>query len=439
MRSRISPTAAAALALAVMAAPALSQVAGGFETPPVLKAADLVDPELLEGHHHQVDPEARNDGFMNHFIIRSDFGDFDAASEELLAVRVQEVAALAKLAEISNTEAFADALARSVAKPVTAVRNVITDPKGTVQGIPEGLNKRFRGIYYKAKKTGRKVKEEVQEEFEDDEPVAAGTGEPAPAGAPATEQTSTKDETVSTVKRYAGWDAAKRELARSLQIDPYSTNPVLQAELERLAGAAFAGGLTFKFAVPSVSGLSQVEKTNSIVWNTPPEELERLNDEALKAMGIGSDSRFAFLDNGRITISLQTRMVEALKRMSSTANRGALLELATGVEADIDARYFAGAADLLAGYHANIGRLSELVIAGNDNVGKVLAGVAEDGTVVVAAPIDYLIWQAGMEGGGPLSKYDKRQLWTTGRVSPRAREELAARGWTVRAEASFGS
>ena len=59
--------------------------------------------------------------------------------------------------------------------------------------------------------------------------------------------------------------------------------------------------------------------------------------------------------------------------------------------------------------------------------------------MVVAARVDYLIWQAGMEAGGPLSKYEKRQLWTTGRVSPRAKQELSARGWAVRSEVSFGS
>ncbi len=227
---------------------------------------------------------------------------------------------LAKMAEISRTEAFADALARSAAKPITAVKNVVTDPKGTIEGLPEGLNKRFRGMYYKAKKTGRKIKEEVEEEFDSDEE------EPAAAAAEGTgtaeDDTSSTDQAVDAVKKYGGWDKTKRQLARSLGVDPYSTNPALQAELERLAGAAFAGGLTFKFTMPSVSGLSEIEKTNSIVWDTPPEDLERLNDEALKAMGIGSGSRFAFFDNGHITLSLQTRIVEALKRMSPAAGEG---------------------------------------------------------------------------------------------------------------------
>lgn len=410
----------------------------GYETPPVLKAADLVDKSLLSGPHHQVDPEARNDGFMNHFTIRSDFGDFEAESEELLAIRVREVAALAKLVEISKTDAFADALARSVARPVTAVKNVVTDPVGTAKALPEGLNKKFKGLYYRAKKTGRKVKEEVQEELEDD-PPSETAGEKTGAAETGAEEPSGTDKTVDTVKKYAGWNSAKRQLAQSLQIDPYSTNPVLQAELDRLASAAFAGGLTFKLAMPSVSGLSVVEDVNSLVWNTPPEELERLNDKALKSMGIDAATRFAFFDNRRFTLSLETRLVEALKRMSPTAGRGALIDVAASVETELEARFFAGAADLLAGYHTGVGPLSELVVAGNDEIGRVLAANAEGGALVVAVPVDYLIWQPGMESRGPLSAYPKRELWVTGSVSPRAKKELGARGWAVKEKVKFGS
>ena len=82
--------------------------------------------------------------------------------------------------------------------------------------------------------------------------------------------------------------------------------------------------------------------------------------------------------------------------------------------------------------------LRELVVAGNDEIGEVLAAISGDGTMVVAGPVDYQIWQPGMEGDA-LSRYQQRQLWATGRVSPRARRELTSRGWTVKAEVSFGS
>ena len=427
---------AAILVLAAAAAMAVS-AQDTFETPPVLQAAELVDESLLQGPHHRVDEQARNDGMMNHFTIRSDFGDFEAESEELLEIRVREVSALAKLAEISRTEAFADALKRSIARPVSAVKQVATDPVGTMKGLPEGLNKRFKGLYYKAKKTGRKVKEEVQEEFADEEP-SADAGETEAGEAEAGEASSGTEQTIDTVKKFAGWESAKRQLAQGLGIDPYSTNPVLQAELERLASAAFTGGLTFKLAAPSVGGLSLVEDVNDMVWTTPPGELERLNDKALKDMGIDAGARFAFFDNPRLTPSLETRLVAALKRMSPAADRGVLIDLAASAETELEARFFAGAADMLASYHTGVGPLRELLAAGNDEIGRILVAIAGDGSAVVAAPVDYLIWQPGMAGGA-LSGYPKRELWLAGSVSPRARKELSARGWTVKTDVDFGS
>ena len=117
--------------------------------------------------------------------------------------------------------------------------------------------------------------------------------------------------------------------------------------------------------------------------------------------------------------------------MSPAGRRSALVEVAADTQTDLEARFFAGAADILAHYHVHVGPLRQLVAAGNDDLGKVVAAIAEDGTLVVGAPVDYLIWQPGMGGGGPLSRYEKRQLRTTGRVSPRAERELSARGWTV--------
>ena len=64
-----------------VAALTLSTAAQDFEAPPRLLAQDLVGEELLSGPYHHVDEEVSNDGRMNHFLIRSDFGDFLAGSE----------------------------------------------------------------------------------------------------------------------------------------------------------------------------------------------------------------------------------------------------------------------------------------------------------------------------------------------------------------------
>lgn len=425
--------------VAANAAAATAQTPDAYESPPVLQAADLLDPSLLEGPHHRIDPEVFNDGFMNHFTVRSDFGDLPADSEEMLAVRVREVGALARLSEISRLEAFADALKRSAMKPVTAVESLVNDPKGTLEGIPGGVSRKLRGLYYKARKTAHKAERELEEaRAEARERDAGPTGDAPEAGEANEGGERTRDKVESTAKKVLGYESARRELARALGVDPYSTNPVLRDELDRLASAAFAGGLSLAAVAPDLSLLAKAQSVDELVWSTSSTELERRNERFLDEIGVDKDTRFAFLDNRAFTTSTRTRLVEALRAMDGTADLALVASFAAGAESEQEARFFTRAAEMLAGYHRSIAPLDELRIAGNEEIGEALAGRTADGTVVVAVPVDYLIWQPGMQGG-PLAAFPRRELWVSGRVSPRAERELVARGWKIETRVSFGS
>src|SRR5262249_61724906 len=60
------------------AAPETSGLAG-FDTPPVLDAADFLSPGLLKGATHEVDRKVTNDGVSNFYSIRTPYGDFRPA------------------------------------------------------------------------------------------------------------------------------------------------------------------------------------------------------------------------------------------------------------------------------------------------------------------------------------------------------------------------
>ena len=47
------------------------------------------------------------------------------------------------------------------------------------------------------------------------------------------------------MQQLIGYSDEKRKVAISLDVDPYSTNTVLQQELDGIAWASFAGGMTF--------------------------------------------------------------------------------------------------------------------------------------------------------------------------------------------------
>ena len=49
----------------------------GYEAEPVLRAKDLVAPELLRGPNFTVDERVPVVGFLARFTLRSDFGTFD--------------------------------------------------------------------------------------------------------------------------------------------------------------------------------------------------------------------------------------------------------------------------------------------------------------------------------------------------------------------------
>jgi hypothetical protein len=66
-------------------------------------------------------------------------------------------------------------------------------------------------------------------------------------------------------------------------------------------------------------------------------------------------------------------------------------------------------------------------------IGNLLAGVTSDGRMVVAAPFDLVSWTPQVDEfarradlAGP-----QRSVLVTGAVTPRARQEFAALGWSV--------
>jgi len=62
-----------------------------FETPPVLKATEVLPSEMQRGDHFEVQEQIRSDGFMNYYVVDSDFGQFEAYGNPALAKLIQEI------------------------------------------------------------------------------------------------------------------------------------------------------------------------------------------------------------------------------------------------------------------------------------------------------------------------------------------------------------
>src|SRR5450755_1289988 len=113
------------LALSLNAPGLLAAALPPVEQMPTLDAAALAPAELLKGTGYTVDAKAPVVGYMGQFTLRAPAGTFSADGTEMLAIRVGELTAIAKLSQMSQTGAFADALAASAKKTGAAIGQAV--------------------------------------------------------------------------------------------------------------------------------------------------------------------------------------------------------------------------------------------------------------------------------------------------------------------------
>ena len=97
--------------------PQLPDGVSSYEELPELRASEILRPEILNGPHHKVREEVSTYFGANHYVIDSEFGVFEAEGNEMLVRRVNEINAIAKLKDVSRTDQYKNALARSGQEP----------------------------------------------------------------------------------------------------------------------------------------------------------------------------------------------------------------------------------------------------------------------------------------------------------------------------------
>jgi hypothetical protein len=416
---------AALLALA-LAAPAADE----FEAPPTFEAARVLPAALASGEHFRVEDPVTSDGLVQSFRISSDFGPFEAYGLNQLAIRVQEIAAIAELREQNRALVVGGGLKDSVVGTADAVTRAVEQPKETGKGVGDGLKRLGKRIGRAARSGAEKAKEAVRK---DDEPAEGeqrrSTAEKVKEGTPA------------AVRFVFGVNSAMRRWAEKLAIDPYTTNPTLRADLQSVAGYDAAGHFATRFVVPSLPLVGEVATVSNLVWGRDPSAIQELNEKRVAWMGLTPEDARLFFDNPSFTITTRTALVGALNDLPKAAGRDAFLREAARVTSEDDARFLARSAEELAIVDRNERPVTR-VIADEE---LVLASL-EGGRVVVVGPIDHLAWTR--ENAGIVEALQKRaeqefgrrdlELRLPGQVSARARAALLSRGVAVR-EAAFPS
>jgi hypothetical protein len=378
-----------------------------YETPDILRASELLPPELLEGANYNVHEDVLTYGFTNYYTIMSPFGTFEAEGDDMVRTRIHEIKAIETLEDIKKSEAFAEAANKAATSSVKGAWSLISNPVSTVSGVPKGVGRLFSRVGEMA------------------------TGDRG-------------DSEDSITKELIGFSAVKRQYAHKMGVDVYSSNEVLQKDLNSVAWAGFAGGVGVSLAMMPVRSASTaayisiqatkfVHGMNQILLDNAPEDLRRINREKLLEMEVDESVIEVFLQNPNFSPRHETILVHALAEMEGVRNRDQFIKQALFAESELDAFIFQRIAEMLYGYHTQVGPISELIPARH-----IAVGYTEDQTIVIALPTDYIYWTERADLGldaimGLQTERTIKQteLWVTGRITPKARKEIEARGLII--------
>jgi hypothetical protein len=377
-----------------------------FESPVSQRASDILPPQLLSGANFRVRDKVVSYGYMHHFVVDSNFGVFEVTGDLALRKLVREIAAIAALAEVKKGQAYLDGVKKAAAQPLEFGANLLTDPVDTVSGIPKGISRLFENVA-----TGLTSKADPSQD--------------------------------NKVKQVLAVSSAKRELAHRLGVDVYSSNSVLQKELNSVAWATALGSLTLTAAlapiggpaVMAVSATRTAQQLSEMQREYPPERLRQMNEQKLLAMGIPMSVVASFLDNPAFTPTNDTVIASSLDALKGARGRDGFLQQALSAGDEETVNFYMHIAETLAGYQQKVAPIQELRV-----FGPLVFAKASNGVVMVPLPLDQGFWTerasrrvpdaiTAYKAGNPGAK--KFEFWVTGTVSKLAREELAKLGVQV--------
>jgi hypothetical protein len=376
--------------------------AGEFETPHNRKASEILPSGMISGPHYRIREKVVSYGYMHHYTVDSDYGVFEVTGDAALRKLLKEINAIAALKKVSETEAFGKSVKEAAKKPLLFTKDLITEPVDTISGIPKGIYKLFGNIATSITKT--------HDPSED-----------------------ARYKQILLVSNY------KREYAYQLGVDVYSSNKVLQKELNKVGWAAAIGSLGVSVvtagagstAVSAISKLRLMKSINEVLRAEPPSRLRQINDEKLSKMGVSKGLREQFLKHPHFTPRHDTVIVHSLTELKGALGRDAFLRFALKAEDEESANFFQHIAETMFGYHETVSPILEIRV-----IDGVAGARAKNGSVLIPVPLDHGVWTKEPQRifKNMVARYRASRLpgnlevWVTGTLSPMAREKLKGLG-----------
>src|SRR5262245_11175810 len=376
-----------------------------------LYALELPKPEPVEkylgkaatGANYTVKPLVRSDGVMRIFDVDTPYGKFAFDGVEFTKLRLHELDAVAALEKMSQSEAFGQAFGRAALGPIKFGADLITNPADTVQRSLSGIGNMF-------------------------DRVGAGLS-------------NTRADRDNLVESLLGVSDTQRELAVSLDVDPYTDFPPLAQRLKEMAGAMAGGGLPIKAGlslVPGGSGIAgssvaTVSDAKDTLRSKTAAQVIAETRATLLSLGIADDSVSSLVENRNYTPADLLIMARALKKLGAE-NTTAFVEHAAGAGSRNVAFYHRRRAQILATRSTELGGIVSFVTFGGQPI-----NLARNGNIVAAFTVDDIAWTDIQQRTFVSATAEIRRtspgatpvLATTGAVTPMAAAEIGKRGWKI--------
>ncbi|MHB8069015.1 MAG: hypothetical protein ACYDIC_14085 [Desulfobaccales bacterium] len=375
-----------------------------YESPTNRRASEVLPSRLLSGPHFRVQDRVVADGYLFRFTVSSDYGTFLVGGKYGLRKLVREIQAISALRRVNQGQAVLDGARGKARETLEFGVKLANAPLDTVVSIPQGVAKLFANI----------------------------------SGGLQNSHDPRRDTVAEKVLNVSG---AKRKLAYDLGVDVYSSNRVLQSELDSVARAQALGAMAVTAAIPygggtavSLSGMSRTAReVNGLLRDEPPAALRTRNQGKLQAMGVDSGLAGRFLNHYAFTPRHQTIIVACLEKLTGAQGRNNFISFALSANDEETANFFQNMAEILENYQRTVSPIREINLPG------VLVARTANGAALVPFPLDYGVWSPRAEGvvkktlaGQPgRSKPARIELWVSGVMSPLARNRLETQGIRV--------
>lgn len=394
--------ASAAIACIAVATPMQARAANeGFEPEPTLPYSGFAGLPPQRGSNYHVASPVPVVGFYGQFTLHTELGDLQADGASLLKQRIAEIQPALELQQLSGSKVFAEALGKSAQGGAEAIGRAVAHPVDTVKNVPAGIGRFFKSV-------GHTVQN-----------VAS----------------SDSDSQGNAVADALGINKAKRQLAKKVGVDPYTTNPFVAKRLNELAQAAVAGGISIDVALAVSTGgaamiVSATKTVSNLAWSLPPEDIREMNDKELAKLGVDEASRSRLLGNRWYTPTMALSFVESMKALGVREGASTFTALAAGAQSEVEARFYI-AQLRMAHRYAEDGH----AITGIERQGRIGAFRTTGDGLFVPAPLDYLTWTEGVKAvvdADADRDLRTRTVWFSGGASPTATAELRRAGWNMR-------